>query len=44
MLQDIAILTKGIVISEEQGFKLENADLALVEKLALELSAKYKQN
>jgi chaperonin GroEL len=27
MLQDIAILTKGIVISEEQGYKLENADL-----------------
>jgi chaperonin GroEL len=27
MLQDIAILTKGTVISEEQGFKLENADL-----------------
>ena len=27
MLQEIAILTKGIVISEEQGFKLENADL-----------------
>jgi chaperonin GroEL len=27
MLQDIATLTKGIVISEEQGFKLENADL-----------------
>jgi len=27
MMQDIAILTKGIVISEEQGFKLENADL-----------------
>src|SRR6202012_6099894 len=27
MLQDIAILTKGIVISEEQGFKLEAADL-----------------
>ncbi len=26
MLQDIAILTKGIVISEEQGYKLENAD------------------
>src|SRR4030088_2481817 len=25
MLQGIAILTKGIVISEEQGFKLENA-------------------
>jgi chaperonin GroEL len=28
MLQDIAVLTKGIVISEEQGFKLENADLS----------------
>ncbi len=27
MLTDIAILTAGIVISEEQGFKLENADL-----------------
>ena len=27
MLQDIAILTSGVVISEEQGFKLENADL-----------------
>jgi len=27
MLQDIAILTAGTVISEEQGFKLENADL-----------------
>ncbi|HZH64186.1 MAG TPA: chaperonin GroEL [Flavisolibacter sp.] len=27
MLQDLAILTKGIVISEEQGYKLENADL-----------------
>jgi len=27
MLQDIAVLTKGIVISEEQGFKLDNADL-----------------
>ncbi|WP_207493830.1 chaperonin GroEL [Aridibaculum aurantiacum] len=27
MLQDIAILTKGIVISEEQGYKLDNADL-----------------
>jgi chaperonin GroEL len=27
MLQDIATLTKGVVISEEQGFKLENADL-----------------
>ncbi len=28
MLQDIAILTSGVVISEEQGFKLENADLS----------------
>jgi chaperonin GroEL len=28
MLQDIAVLTKGIVISEEQGYKLENADLS----------------
>ena len=27
MLQDIAILTQGVVISEEQGYKLENADL-----------------
>ncbi len=27
MLQDIAVLTKGIVISEEQGYKLEGADL-----------------
>ena len=27
MLTDISILTAGIVISEEQGFKLENADL-----------------
>jgi len=28
MLQDIAVLTAGIVISEEQGYKLENADLS----------------
>jgi chaperonin GroEL len=27
MLQDLAVLTAGIVVSEEQGFKLENADL-----------------
>jgi len=27
MLEDIAILTGGIVISEEQGYKLENADM-----------------
>jgi chaperonin GroEL len=28
MLQDIAILTAGLVISEDQGYKLENADLS----------------
>ena len=28
MLTDIAILTAGTVISEEQGYKLENADLS----------------
>ncbi|MEO8855132.1 MAG: chaperonin GroEL [Ginsengibacter sp.] len=27
MLQDIAVLTKGIVISEEQGYKLDGVDL-----------------
>ena len=27
MLQDIAVLTNGTVISEEQGYKLENVDL-----------------
>jgi chaperonin GroEL len=27
MLQDLAVLTKGIVISEEQGYKLEGVDL-----------------
>ncbi len=30
MLEDIAILTGGTVISEEQGYKLENADLSLL--------------
>jgi chaperonin GroEL len=34
MLQDIAILTQGIVISEEQGFKLENADLTYLGQCA----------
>jgi chaperonin GroEL len=34
MLQDIAILTKGTVISEEQGFKLENADLSYLGQAA----------
>src|SRR5450432_2502269 len=28
MLEDVAIVTGGIVISEEQGYKLENADLS----------------
>ncbi|MCS6934324.1 MAG: chaperonin GroEL [Chitinophagales bacterium] len=28
MLKDIAILTGGVAISEEQGYKLENADLS----------------
>jgi chaperonin GroEL len=32
MLEDIAILTGGIVISEEQGYKLENADLSYLGK------------
>jgi chaperonin GroEL len=32
MLQDIATLTGGIVISEEQGYKLENADLTYLGK------------
>lgn len=30
MLQDIAILTGGMVISEEQGYKLEHADLSML--------------
>src|SRR3979411_2207534 len=30
MLQDIAVLTKGNVISEEVGFKLENATIAVL--------------
>jgi len=34
MLQDIAVLTKGIVISEEQGYKLENADLSYLGRAA----------
>ncbi|NOZ09314.1 MAG: chaperonin GroEL [FCB group bacterium] len=32
MLQDIAVLTGGTVISEEQGYKLENATLAYLGK------------
>src|SRR5436190_19695262 len=32
MLEDIAILTGGTVISEERGFKLENADLSMLGK------------
>lgn len=34
MLQDIAVLTKGIVISEEQGYKLENVDLTYLGEAA----------
>jgi chaperonin GroEL len=34
MLQDIATLTKGIVISEEQGYKLEGADLSYLGQAA----------
>jgi chaperonin GroEL len=30
MLQDIAVLTGGVVISEEQGYKLENADMSFL--------------
>jgi len=32
MLQDLAVLTGGIVISEDQGYKLENADLTYLGK------------
>jgi chaperonin GroEL len=32
MLEDIAILTGGTMISEERGFKLENADVSLLGK------------
>jgi chaperonin GroEL len=32
MLEDIAVLTGGTVISEERGFKLENADLSYLGK------------
>ncbi len=32
MLEDIAILTGGTVISEERGFKLENAELTMLGK------------
>jgi chaperonin GroEL len=34
MLTDIATLTKGIVISEEQGYKLDNADLTYLGQAA----------
>jgi chaperonin GroEL len=34
MLTDIAILTAGIVVSEEQGFKLESADLSYLGQAA----------
>jgi chaperonin GroEL len=32
MLEDIAILTGGTLISEERGFKLENADMSMLGK------------
>jgi chaperonin GroEL len=34
MLQDIAILTAGTVVSEEQGYKLENADISYLGQAA----------
>ena len=34
MLTDIAVLTAGIVVSEEQGFKLENTDLTFLGQAA----------
>ena len=34
MLEDIAILTDGTLISEERGFKLENADISYLGKAA----------
>jgi chaperonin GroEL len=34
MLTDIAVLTAGIVVSEEQGFKLENTDLTYLGQAA----------
>ncbi len=34
MLQDIATLTNGTVISEEQGYKLENADISYLGQAA----------
>ena len=39
MLEDIAILTGGTVISEERGFKLENADISFLgraEKISID--------
>ncbi len=39
MLEDIAILTGGVVISEERGYKLENADLSylgMAEKVTID--------
>ena len=39
MLEDIAILTGGTVISEEKGYKLEDADLSMLgqsEKISID--------
>jgi chaperonin GroEL len=53
MLEDIAILTGGVVISEEKGFKLEDADLNMLgqaEKITVDkenttiVSGKGKRN
>ena len=38
MLQDIAILTEGTVISEEQGYKLENADLTYLRSSCISIT------
>lgn len=42
MLEDIAILTGGVVISEDRGYKLENADLSYLgsaEKVSIDKEA-----
>lgn len=40
MLEDIAVLTSGKVISEEKGMKLENADLTVLGKASKIISTK----
>src|SRR5690349_13316927 len=41
MLIDIATLTKGIVVSEEQGYKLENATLSYLGRAERVVIDKY---